>query len=176
MATTAVFGEKSLSKVGAVFTEAGDARHAADELVAHYGLRAEQVRVVEPNDPGVSRKLEPESGGIAKTLVRSHVLLGLSGVVVGLILAAALVLSGIAATASSPFYTFVVFAFFGGIFGMLLGGLISLRPDHDPLITRVETASRKGRWSVIVHARNHEEERRAKEALEKMSDRVTETL
>lgn len=176
MATSAVFGERSLSKVGAVFADAEHARRAASELVSHYGLRSEQVRVVAPGDPGISGKLEPETRGIAVTLLKSHVILGVSGVVVGLMIATALVLSNIAAAASSPFYTFLVFAFFGGIFGMLLGGLIALRPDHDPLITRVMRASRKGRWSVVVHARNHEEEHRAKEALEEMGERVTETL
>jgi hypothetical protein len=96
--------------------------------------------------------------------------------VLGLVIAGILVLTEVAAFASNPGYTFLVFAFFGGIFGMLLGGLLALRPDHDPLINRVKKASRKGRWSVVVHARDHDEEQRAKDALEKMSDRVSETL
>jgi hypothetical protein len=60
--------------------------------------------------------------------------------------------------------------------GLLLGGLFSLRPDHDLLITRVEEAARSGRWAVVVHARDHGEERKAREVLERMSDRVIETF
>jgi hypothetical protein len=176
MTTSAVFGERSLSKVGAVFADASEARRAADELVRHYGLEAEQVRVVAPGDPGLSRKLEPEQTGIAMTLVKTHVLLGASGLVLGLVLATILVLTDVAAFASNPAYVFLVCAFFGAIFGMLLGGLLSLRPDHDHLINRVRKASRKGQWSVVVHAKDHDEEKRAKDALEKMSDRVSATL
>jgi hypothetical protein len=176
VAVETLFGERSLSKVSAVFADAEQARRAADELVNGLGLSQAQVEVVKPHDPRISHKLEPESRGIAVTLVRTHAVLGAAGAGLGLILAAVLVLSGNAAAASSPFYTLLVFVFFGGIFGMLLGGLIALRPDHDPMIARVERAARKGRWSVVVHARDHDEEHRAKEALDQMSNRVTETL
>jgi len=176
MAIGAVFGERSLSKVSAVFGDAGQARGAADELVSGLGLRAEQVEVVAPGDRRISRKLEPESAGIAKTLVKSHVVLGAAGAGLGLVVAVVLVLSGIAATASNPVYTFLALGFLGGMLGMLLGGLISLRPDHDPMIRRVERAARTGRWSVVVHARDHDEEHRVKEALDRLSSRVTETL
>jgi hypothetical protein len=176
MATSAVFGERSLSKVGAVFADGTEARRAADELVRHYGLTEDQVRVVAPGDPGLSRKLEPEQTGIAITLVKTHVLLGGAGLVLGLVLAGILVLTDVAAFASSPGYIFLVFAFFGAFFGMLLGGLLALRPDLDHLIIRVKKASRKGRWSVVVHAKDHDEEQRAKDALEKMSNRVSATL
>lgn len=176
MATGPVFGEHSLSKVSAVFADAEQARRAAGDLVKRLGVSAEQVKVVAPGDRRISRKLEPESRGIALTLVKSHVVLGAAGAVLGLVLAAVLVLSGIPATASNPWYTFLVLGFFGGIFGMLLGGLLSLRPDHDPMIHRAERASRKGRWSVVFHARDHDEEQRAKEALDELSNRVTETL
>ena len=49
-------------------------------------------------------------------------------------------------------------------------------PDHDLVIDQVETAANEGRWSVVVHARNHKEEHRAKQTLDAVSDRVRETL
>ncbi|MFZ0789415.1 MAG: hypothetical protein WAM94_07310, partial [Chromatiaceae bacterium] len=148
MTRSLIFGERYLSRVGAEFKSANQARHAAAKLVAEVGLPCRQVRVVEPHDRSVSRKLEPEPGGIARTLVRSHLTLGIAGGVLGLVTALVLIGSGIDAVASSPVYSIGVLASFGAILGMLLAGLVSLRPDHDLVIDQVEKAANEGRWSV----------------------------
>jgi hypothetical protein len=162
--------------VSAEFQSDDQARHAAKKLVAEAGLPSRQVRVVKPHDRSVSRKLEPEPQGIARTLVRSHLTLGLGGGVLGLITGLVLASSGIDAVASSPAYTIGLLTGFGAILGMFLAGLISLRPDHDLVIDLVETAANEGRWSVVVHAHNHKEEHQAKQTLDAVSDRVRETL
>ena len=36
----------------------------------------------------------------------------------------------------------------------LLGGFLTLRPDHLMVIQGVKEAKRQGRWSLIVHSRN----------------------
>lgn len=176
MTTSAIFGERYLSKVGAVFDSSQDARAAADRLRTEAGIRSVQVRVVEPDDPDMGRKLEPEAAGIAGTLARAHVTLGIAGMVVGLLIAALLVLMDVTAFTWNPWYTFIVMGFFGAIAGLLLGGLVSLRPDHDRLIAWVKEAARGGRWFVLVHARDHAEERKAKDSLEKLSDKVVGTF
>jgi hypothetical protein len=176
MLTSLIFGERYLSKVSAEFKNGDRARYAAQTLVAEAGLPSQQVRLVKPHDRSVSRKLEPEPQGIARTLVKSHLTLGLAGAVLGLVTALVLVRSGIDAFASSPAYTIGLLAGFGAILGMMLAGLVSLRPDHDLVIDQVETAANEGRWSVVVHARNHQEEHQAKETLDAVSDRVRETL
>ncbi|MGC1953418.1 MAG: hypothetical protein WA970_12805 [Gammaproteobacteria bacterium] len=176
MITLAILGEEFPSKVAAEFACGDEARRAAEQLLKRTGISARQVRVIEPRDPAMERKLEPESAGIAKTLVRAHSILGVAGLLVGLVVASLLVLFAIQPFSSNPFYTLGVAGFFGGIAGLLLGGLVSLRPDHDNLITWVEDASRGGRWFVLVHAHDHRQEFRAKKALEAMSDKVVGTL
>lgn len=175
-ATSAIFGERYLSKVGAIFSGGAEARQGAAEITRLAGISASQVKVVEPRDPSISRKLEPESQGIARTMVRSHVTLGLAGLVIGLLIAAVMMFSGIDAITWSPFFVFTLFGGLGAILGMLSAGFLTLRPDHDVLISQVEEAARHGRWAVVVHARNHEEEERAKRVLEGMTDRVVETF
>ncbi|MGA7951452.1 MAG: hypothetical protein WCA45_15005 [Thiobacillaceae bacterium] len=160
-----LFGEHSLSKVAGVFDEAEEARAVADEIMREGALGAEQVRLVGPEDPAVERKLEPEQAGIARTLIRSHIALGIVGLIVGLVVAAALLLSGVEFARASPYYTVIITAGFGAVVGMMFGGLVSLRPDHDVLITEVEEAARQGHWAVVVHPANHEQEMRARNVI-----------
>jgi hypothetical protein len=176
MATSMLFGEKYLSKVGAVFDTADEAQAAAQRVGREAGIEASQIRVLEPDDPAMARKLEPEQAGIARTLVKSHITLGTAGLVAGLAIALLLIVIGVDAFAWSPWYTLLVFGFFGAIAGLLLGGLVSLRPDHDRLITWARASARDGHWLVLVHARDHEQERKAKDVLNAISDKVMGTF
>jgi hypothetical protein len=45
----------------------------------------------------------------------------------------------------------MAFVFFGGLLGLLVGGLLTVRPDHLLVITSVRRAIRKGRWAVVIH-------------------------
>ena len=176
MTTSAIFGEKYLSKVGAAFDNPEDARAAADQLCTEAGLQSTQVRVVQPDDPDMARKLEPEPRGILGTLAKAHITLGVAGLILGLLIAVVLILADLAAFTWNPWYTLLVFGFFGAIAGLLLGGLVTLRPDHDRLIAWVKDSASGSRWFVLVHARDHDEERRAKDSLEKTSQKVIATF
>ena len=178
MTTTAsaFFGEKYLTKVAAVFDDADQARAAAERVGREANIASDQIRVLRPDDPAMSRKLEPETRGIARTLLRAHVTLGTAGLLIGLGAAFLLLALDIVLFAWNPLYTVLVFAFFGAIAGLLLGGLVSLRPDHDRLIAWVRSSAREGEWFVLVHARDHEQERRAKDALQALSRKVVSTF
>lgn len=176
MSTSAIFNERYRSKVGAEFDDVDQARAAAERVTQRTGIEPEQVLVIEPGDPNFERKLEPETRGIERTLVMSHVTLGLTGTAIGIVVALLLILLGIELFSANPFYSVLVFGFFGAIAGLLLGGLLSLRPDHDRLIAAARTTGHEGRWFVLVHARDHAEERRATDALRRSSDTVVRTL
>jgi hypothetical protein len=176
MTRSAVFGEKSLSKVGAAFETAERALEAADRLKRETGIDPDHVRLLEPDDRAIGRKLEPETRGIFRTLTRAHLSLGAAGVLLGVLIALVLVMIDVPVFTSNPGYTLMVFAFFGAIAGLLLGGLVTLRPDHGRLIAWVKESSGGGKWFVLVHARGHDEERKVKEALSAVSDKVVGTL
>lgn len=170
------FGEHSLTTVAALFGQAQDARDAAEHVVHDAHLPEKQVKVLGPGDPAIERKLEPEEPGIVHTLIKSHVALGLTGLIAGLLIGAALVVAGVEWAAASPFFTLGLAAIFGALGGMMAGGLVSIRPDRTLLDTQVEAAVQQGRWAVVVHPVNHGEEERALEVLAHTSGEVVHTL
>lgn len=179
MKTSAIIGERYVSKVGAVFASAEDARRAADAVVTRADVARSEVRLIEPGDSSdrESHKLEPETRGIARTLVRAHITLGIAGAVCGAVLGGLLLLTGVGAFTSNPWITLGWLTAFGAVGGLLLGGFVALRPDHDALNLKVEEATRDGHhWAVVVHVRDHDHERQAREVLEEMSGEVIATL
>lgn len=97
-----LFGERSLTTVAALFGQAQDARDAAGHVIRDAHLPAKRVKVVGPGVPGVGRKLEPEQAGIAHTLIKTHLVLGIAGLIVGLLGGGALVLAGVGWAAQVP--------------------------------------------------------------------------
>ena len=159
-------GEAYASKVAAIFDDDAEARTAARRLRLELGLDQAQVRVIHPRDPTPGRKLEPEGSGIKRTLVRSHLTMGVGGALVGAGLFALLHLTGVAMIVSSAALSLLALMFYGAVAGLLIGGLIGLRPDHDAYVHTVLREVRHGRAAVVVHARNGDERDRADALLE----------
>lgn len=173
-----IFGEHSLTKVAGIYSTHDAADAAADQLVQAVGLEPAQMAVAGPGEPldfqrrGLSLKLEPESAGIWRTIVRAHLFAGAFGVIVALLILAALLAIGHPAITSSPGPSLFVALFFGAIFGLMLGGLISLRPDHLRVIGATRRALKRGRWVVVAHPLDAPQTRRVTEALYPHSVRV----
>lgn len=152
-----LFGEKSLTKIVGLFPDKSQADAAAAELMELPGMVSGQVRVLGPQDATLSRReifgrtLEPEQHGIFKTLFITHGITGLAGAIVGLLLFTWLYRSGQPMVASSPMLAFIAIVGFSITFGLMLGGLIAIRPDHVWLITAVRSALKQNQWAVIVH-------------------------
>lgn len=160
---TAIFGEHSLTKVAAVFDSRSAAETAVLRLRQVSGMNASQVNLVGPSDSAgvvdapLSRKLEPEPAGIWRTLIRAHVVTGSIGVLAGGVLYLGYRLVGNTAVMSSPLLSLGLMFFYGGIFGLMVGGGLSLRPDHYRVMAAVRKAIKQGRWAVISHPVNHEQ-------------------
>lgn len=156
-----IFGERSLTKVAAVFDNRKSAEYAADHLKQAGRINPAQVNLVGPEDTSgpanapMSRKLEPEQNGIWHTLIRAHVFTGTLGAISGVLLYIALTVSGNDTILSTPFMSLFVLVFFGTIFGLMVGGLLTLRPDHYRVIALVRRAVAAGRWAVVVHPATH---------------------
>lgn len=176
MPTTLLTDEYSNHKLAAVFHSAPRARDAARSLVSRLGLGAAQVQLLAPGDPFPGRKLEPESRGILRTILVSHVRLAMAGAVVGLALFAGLHLAGVPFVTQSPVASALVLLGFSTLGGMLLGGLVSLRPDHDPYIQAARDAMRAGDTTVVVHAFSSEQRDEAAALLREQGAEVTSTL
>jgi len=159
-------GERSDHKVAGIFPDRDAARRAAEELRDLLALEASQLEVLYPGVEGVNRALEPEQAGIFHTILRSHAWLGLAGAAAGIVVFGLLYVLGLPLVLQSAWPAALVLAFFGAIAGMLLGGLVSLRPDHDPYISRVRAGLEAGASAVVVHAFDLAQRGKAEEALQ----------
>jgi hypothetical protein len=152
-----LFGERSLTKVVGIFPTAAAAHAAAQSLAAATGLSVGQVRTVGPEHARgarnvlLGRSMEPEQRGIALTIVRSHLVLGALGAAAGFALYAALRAAGVPMVLASPGVSLGFAVFLGTVFGLLVGGLVALRPDHISLINEVREALAGGSWAVVAH-------------------------
>jgi hypothetical protein len=158
-------GERFPHKVSAEYTSQQAADQAAGSLVSRAGFERAQVQVVQPHDPAMASKIEPEVKGIASTLAKSHIVLGVGGLVLGLLVAAVLVTSGPALTRASPVMTFIALGILSPMLGLLIAGAMSLRPDHDILVEKTRSARDAGEWTVVVHCADDDEMQRAKTAI-----------
>ena len=167
--------EKHTGRVAAVYSDRDSANAAKQKLIDN-GISPDVINIIQPDDVNISRKLEPVSHGIAKTIVKSHGWLGLIGMIIGVLIATALVIVGPEMTQSNPLYTYFVFVFFGVTFGMMVAGIVSLRPDHDPLITKTIEASHEHHWTLIVQTDDHKEINLIKNLLKGSAISMRETI
>ncbi|AVO40436.1 hypothetical protein [Simplicispira suum] len=176
-----MFGERSLTKVAGIFLLRAQAESALEQLRNRAGLDGSQVRLLRPEDADTShgelfgRAVEPESEGVARTLVQTHVVGGFAGAVLGVALFLWLSRADNPLVASSPVVAFVAIVGFGITFGLLAAGLLALRPDHILLISRLRTALRENRWAVVVHPVNRAQTAKAKQVLEEVQAEVVST-
>ena len=171
-----VTGEVSDSKVAAIFDSERNARRIAHLLRRSLRLKQSQVQVISRHDRHPGRKMEPEDRGIFRTMLVAHAKLGLVGLGVGALLFGLLYLSGLELITASPGFAAVVIISYGGVFGLMAGGLVTLRPDHDPYIHKVRDALAEGRCAVVVHAFDSEQRKAAKEALDEQGGETIRTL
>lgn len=162
---SSVTGEISDSKVAAVFDSEPEARAIARQVQHMLGAQPAQVQVITPQDARPGRKMEPEGRGIFRTIIIAHYKLGLIGLGLGALLFAALYAVGLEAVVLSPGLAAALIIGYGGVFGLMAGGLVSLRPDHSPYVAKVRSALRQGRCAVVVHAFDDGERDRAHEML-----------
>lgn len=176
MSDTPVTAEVSNHKLAAVFDSARDAREAVEALCSELALARAQVRLITSASTDVDIQLEPEGGGIWRTITRAHLRLGISGGVLALLAFALLYWIGVPFVVQSPRASVLVLLFFGTTAGLLLGGLVALRPDHDRYVQATRDAVEAGQATVVVHALSSAQNRSAAEFLAARGAQVTRTL
>ncbi len=176
MSDTVITGEVSNSKVAAVFDTTSAARTAAEAVTQALDLQPVQVQVITPDEPRAEAKLEPESQGIWRTIVVAHMRLGIVGAIVGAAAFGAMMWTGVPYIVQSPWAAGLVMTGFGAVAGLLLGGLVALRPDHDRYIQATREAMDEHRTTVLVHAFSAEQKTAAAEFMAARGGEVTRTL
>lgn len=177
-----LFGERSLTKVAGFFNQRAQAEAVMEQLRNEAGLDKTQVRLLRPQDAIASNRelfghtVEPESAGVARTLVQTHLVGGLAGAMLGLALFMWLSRAGNPLLASIPVIGFVVIVGFGITFGLLAAGLIALRPDHIMLTSQLRAALNENRWVLIAHPVNSDQVANVKRLLEASTAEVHSTM
>ncbi len=177
-----MFGEQSVTKVVGLYNNQSEAEAAAQKAQSLPGMRAGQVRLLGPQDAKVSHReffgstLEPEQRGIFRTIFKTHAITGLAGAVLGVLLFAWLYSRGQPMITSSPLLAFIAIVGFATTFGLLLGGLLTLRPDHIKLITAVRSALAGNRWALVLHPVSEAQVQAAKNLLTSSGAETLSTL
>jgi hypothetical protein len=170
-----LFGERSLTLVAATFGDRGSAVRATQAL-RRLSARKLGIFLIGPDDPQLGRKMEPESRGIWHTLLRSHAWLGPMGAVAGMVAAAWVHGAGWPAALASPLAMLALGAVYGLFAGLVVAGLLTLRPDRARVIDRVRAASEDGYWSVVSHPVSAQDVRQASDTLARGGGRVVRSL
>lgn len=145
------------TNISGSFAQYTDAIAAAGELRRRAAFSDEEVDLIEPGDPAIDRKFLPDSAGVRRSLVRWHLILGTAGLAIGVLVAIVMIVTGLDPFELSPGYTFLAAVFFGTLAGLLLGGLVSLRPDQGHAAAEIKDRSAAGCWTVVVHCHNREQ-------------------
>ncbi len=169
-------GENFSHKTAAIFASESLAIHAADAVRAALDPTSARVSVLFPSQAQIGRAMEPERKGILLTLVRAHLWSTLFGAIAGTVLLLVLAYAGVAWVTQSPLLSAAVATGFGAVAGLMLGGLITLRPDHSPYIEAVREANGEGRTVVIVHAASGKVGAEAEHALDQLGGHTVRTL
>jgi hypothetical protein len=169
-------GEASNHKLAGVFDDEVSALELAAAVRARTGLNESHVRVLRPGDDSVSRRLEPESQGILRTMVRAHLWLGLAGAAVGVLAFGTMMVLGIPFIVLNPWWSGLLLTGFGALGGLIAGGAVSLRPDHTPYVTASREALREGKHVVVVHATSSGELSQAEAILKASGSESVRTL
>lgn len=168
--------EKNPSRISAIFNNEAEAKKAQTLLIDSGGFADNKINIIRPHDDDISKKLEPETGGVKRTIYKSHVVLGIVGIIVGLVLAAVVQLIGPDFMSGRTPTIYAIFAMIFGMLGLMLAGLISLRPDHDPVTTHVVEAVQEGKWALILQTHNKDEADRAAVLLKPVAHTIHESL
>lgn len=169
-------GEVSNTKLAAVFTSEAAARAAVHAVVSGAGLQPAQVKLITPAEPNPNIKLQPEGQGIWRTIVVAHLRFGIAGLVVGAMAWAVLMWLGVTLIVSSAVISGVAFTFLGATAGLMLGGLVALRPDQDRYVIAAQDAIAQRRFTLAVHALSTDEADRAATVLTGLGAEVTRSL
>lgn len=172
----ALTGEASDHKVAGIVADKAAAVELAAAVGAEAKLLGSQVMVLSPDEHGVGRALEPENRGIVHTMIRAHLWLGAAGAAVGAVAFGVMVALDVGFVVLNPWWSAPLLIGFGIVGGLMLGGAVSLRPDHSPYVATSREALEEGRHVVVVHATSTDQLKDAEAVLKADASETVRTL
>ncbi|MDP2636343.1 MULTISPECIES: ABC transporter permease [unclassified Pseudoalteromonas] len=168
--------EDHATKVAAVFESEEQANRGFETLSQDAQFEQSNINVIAPHDNNFGEKVEPEDKNIGKTLLKTHIVFGVIGLVVGLVISTAFLFIGVGFIQNFVFETYAGISTVTIFIALLVAGLMSIRPDHDPLINNVRKATSTGKWVLIVHTDSGEKTEKAETLLKPFATSISATL
>lgn len=169
-------GEASDHKVAGIFHGTEALQECRHRLVESLGLKDDQVKTLNAGDRPDGEVLEPESRGIWHTLIRAHVWLALAGAVIGALVFLLLLALDVTFVVRNALASFALLVAFCTVGFSMIGGAVTLRPDHTPYIVKVKAALDNDRHVLVIHATDREQMNAAREILEPAANETVATL
>ncbi|WP_017443817.1 hypothetical protein [Gayadomonas joobiniege] len=160
-------------KVSAVYPTREQTESVAKHLKEEAHLTEQDIKIVPPQDDSLHNKLQPEDKGVRKTLSSTHIILAALGATFGFLVATYLDFSGVTFVLEQPFVSYAVLCIIFAMLGMFAAGLISLRPDQDPLMQSARDANQHNKWVLIVHAKNKIQSSQAKSIMRTQAESLS---
>lgn len=149
--------------VGARFASRAAAEDAVERLASEGVARAQVEILSADGQMRVARSAERRATRTA--LIRWHVLLGAAGLLAGVLAWLFAWYAGSSLVHAMPALMLFVAASFGAVAGLLLGGLLAIRPTKGWLAAAARDDARAGDFPVVVHATSRKQARQAREIL-----------
>ena len=149
--STLFFAEQSLVKLAASFRDGNRAARIALAVRGLPGMHDDQVQVIHPHDREWGRKVEPENAGIWRTALQAHLACGALGLAIGAVVFAAFYAFGVRAVTATPTLALIAMVLLATMLGLIGGGVLTVRPDHEGILQAVRQAVHAGLWTVVVH-------------------------
>lgn len=169
-------GERHGHKVAGIFGDSERLQACRDQLIESIDRAADQIEVLDSETESTAWALEPEPRGIWHTLVRAHLWLGLAGAIAALPIYALMMAMEVAFVVGNPWASLVLLVAFCTTGGALLGGLVTIRPDHALYVSRIKAALDRDQQVLVFHAVDRRQGRTAKECLDLHADTTIATL
>lgn len=101
---------------------------------------------------------------------------GIVGAIIGALAFGVMMWLGVLYIVPSPWTAGLVMTGFGAVAGLMPGGLVALRPDHDRYIQATHDAMAERRTPILVHAFSAEQKNAAADFMSARGGEVTKTL
>lgn len=163
-------------KVSAVYTNEFSAKSAIKRIMQELALDQQQISLISPHDVNYERKIEPDTKKVGRSLFKTHLVGGITGAGLGMIGGIILGMYGPTYAQASPELTVLALSVLGLFGGLLVAGLVFLRPDQDAVVNETRQATDEAKWVVVVRTKNHQQTEQAKSLLDKSADSVSSSL
>lgn len=163
-------------KVSATYSSESSAEHAVQAVINSTGLSSSDVSIVPPYDSHFDEKLESDDKKVGFFMLKAHMAFALAGVVIGAFIAILLAFYGPVYTQTSPVLTVVALSILGFFIGLMIAGLVSLRPDQDSVVNQTREATQEGNWVVVVNSPSHDKTEQVYDVLGETADSVSTSL